>query len=231
MDNDQCIIFDLDSTLIRTFTSDEIKKLQEAQIFDDPKYMDVRSRFYSFDITSIDDRGNIDQERVIGVTRPHLKQFLSYCERRFNKKTFVYTAATRKYGHGIINSIFEQEPLILYSREQCVGNEYKLEKPIEKMIKEVDGLNKYMNMSNAFIIDDRRCSINPNPDNGILIPAYEPEPNYESIRSNDDALLQLIDWFEKDYVKKCKDVRQIYKGDIFAQSGSENYYTRNIEYK
>ena len=213
---DQCIILDLDNTLVKTLSSDEIKKIQETGIFDNPKYMDIRSRFYNFDLTDVDNKGNIEQERVIGIKRPYLDEFLAYCESRFKGKVFVFTAATRKYGNGIINSIFKKEPLILYSREQCIPNDGAYEKPLINMISNVEGLNSIMTMGNAFIVDDRRVSLNPNPNNGILIPEYDPRPDYESIKARDESLLQLMSWFERDFVKRSNDIRNLYKGDIFS---------------
>ena len=84
------------------------------------------------------------------------------------------------------------------------------------MINSIPGLNKYMSLKNTFIVDDRLSVFQePNPGNGIQIPAYKPSLSIKSMRSDDIALKQLMRWLQKPEIMNCEDVRALDKRDIF----------------
>ena len=233
MKNKQWLILDLDSTLIKTFDNDEIIKLDNSNLLNDPKNYTLRSRFYDVSTREyVKDR--LTLTRILGVYRPYLKQFLTYSFERFN--VCVWTAGTYRYGHTIVDNISKgiARPLIVYTRENCTGPLHNLEKPIQKMIDENAGLKDYMNLNNTFVVDDRSCSISPNYDNGILIPPYDPDPTQQSIMHEDYRLLQLMEWFKKPEVIECKDVRDLKKDKIFeshinpGEYNQENMNIKNI---
>lgn len=214
----QCIVLDLDSTLIRTLDGEELEVVSKEGIFTDGKYINLRSMFYSFDLREINKGGRIINQRISGVKRPHLKSFLEYCKIRFDIVA-IWTAGTYKYGHGIVESIFDDvmEPHVIFTREQCTGPLDNLEKPIQKMVDSTPGLSEYMNLKNTFIIDDRKCSILPNYENGILIPEFKPTGTLSSLIEHDTSLIDLMKWFDKPEVLTCEDIRTISKNSIFNQ--------------
>lgn len=218
MKKGQCIVLDLDSTLIRTLDSMEMDNVHKEGIFTDGKYINLRSMFYSFDLREIVKEGKIENQKICGVTRPHLRTFLNYCKTRFDIVA-IWTAGTYKYGHGIVECIFDEimYPHQIFTRDQCVGPMENLEKPIKKMIEKTPGLSNYMTLENTFIIDDRKCSILPNYENGILIPEFKPSGSISSLLQPDNALLNLMKWFDKPEVINCTDIRSLPKHSIFDE--------------
>jgi TFIIF-interacting CTD phosphatase-like protein len=230
MNNDQCIILDLDNTLIYTFDSDELEKIESMDVFNNSKYIPIRDKFYTFNIDEISKSGVIKNSKIFGIKRPHLDEFLTYCFKRF-KVVGVWTAGTYFYGHGIVSHIFKDigSPHIILTRDECTGPLHNLEKPIQKMIDITPGLGKYMHLENTFVIDDRNCSFTPNHDNGILIPAYQPHANYRDFGEEyDNNLIKLIKWFELDTVRMCNDVRDLLKSEIFDSDISKFDYNEVI---
>ncbi len=74
------------------------------------------------------------------------------------------------------------------------------------------------------IIDDRDYTFTPNLNNGVLIPAYQPEDDAGRsidskkihMRKNDRRLLELMEWFESNEFKAECDIRKMDKSKIFA---------------
>ena len=80
------------------------------------------------------------------------------------------------------------------------------------------GLKRYIGLENTFIIDDRLSVFQePNPNNGIQIPAYKPLFNENSFRNNENSLIELKNWFMKPEVINAKDVRTLDKSKIFEK--------------
>lgn len=211
----QCCILDLDSTLIRSYDSDEVDKLKSTGIFSESTHLGILDQFYSFEIHDINDRGDVQRQHTVGIKRPHLDKFLNYLHYRC-EVVGVWTAGTYRYGHGVVDCIFPgYTPHVVYTRNDCVGPMRSLEKPLSKMIQEIPGLSSYMSLENTFIIDDRTCSMFPNRDNGILIPVYNPDPSIKDVLSDDRALLDIMTWLERPDVRYCKDIRDLPKDTIF----------------
>jgi TFIIF-interacting CTD phosphatase-like protein len=221
---DKVLVLDLDESLLHTFNEkSELKAGEDLRIMTNPKTMDLRSRVYNLNIET--DRGSGNSSVMWGIKRPHLDEFLNFVN-DYAMLNIVYTAGIYEYGHSIVDNVFSNsfEPNAILTRNNCepVGNSY--EKPFWKMVKEVpelegfikyDGTKGSDNVKNVLIIDDRKVSFRQNPNNGILIPAYDPRTTLESLRQDDQALLQIMNWLRRPEVMNSSDVRKLDKSYIF----------------
>lgn len=237
---DLICILDIDETLVHTF--DRFDSWEKLKIMTDPKKMDLRSRCYVINPAANKSNGSV--EPMWGVKRPHLEKFLEFCFTYF-KYVIPWSAGIYNYVHEIVDNIFISTlaPHAVLTREDCTGPIGNLEKPLAKLIEiipslkdhiVIDKINARDNIKNVIIIDDRKKSFNQNLNNGILIPVYEPDPTAESIRQNDIALLQIINWLSRLDVMKTTDVRKLDKSHIFSSNinnNDSNIETVNIKQK
>lgn len=221
---DKMVVLDIDETLVHTFTN--FNEWVNLKIMTDPKKMDLRSRNYVVNVEA--DKSGGTSEKMWGVKRPHLEEFLKFCFNYF-KYVVVWSAGTYDYVHAIVDEIFGSTyaPHAVLTRGDCVGPIGNLEKPFWNMLKIVPALKDhtqtdpgeiYNNIKNVFIIDDRRKSFAQNPNNGILIPVYEPSPNVDGLRRDDVAFLQIMNWLMRPDVMKSIDVRKLDKSSMFNTS-------------
>lgn len=160
---------------------------------------------------------------MVAVERPHLQMFLQFCRVHF-KRVIFWSAGQRAYVHSNIKHITRWSGPVtaVYVFDDCeVRSDGTLTKPLARLMADFPD----MNLSNTFIVDDRATAfLAENPENGILIPPYEPTPmqllEYETSGEGDPdvALLELIGFFARQGVLDAPDVRALDKA-IF---GSEN---------
>lgn len=213
----KCIVLDLDETLVHS--NENLSQLRDLNIMNNPKLIDLRGRVYEL---SMDDvvykKGQGIKTEMWGITRPHVKEFLIACFSYF-KVVAVWSAGKKKYVEAIVDYLFKdiKRPHVIYSRDDCEKTtDNILTKPLEKMMKQEPGLAKYMTLENTFILDDRKSVFEtPNPDNGIQIPAYIPDFNERSLRTDDIAFKQLMTWLLRPEVMHSLDVRDLDKSNIF----------------
>lgn len=215
---DKCIVLDLDETLVHS-NLETIDELIELGIFSDPKLMDLRKRIYKITMDDVvHDKGYGDKTEMWGIVRPHVKEFLIMCFSYF-KIVAVWSAGKNKYVHSIVDYLFKdiRRPHVIYTYDDCENinsTDKTLIKPLSKMINNVPGLDRYMSLDNTFIVDDRLSTFKSiNPSNGILIPPYEPEFTIESMRKDDLALKQLINWLMH---TRYENVEKLDKTHIFT---------------
>ena len=215
----KCIVLDLDETLVHSHHEGNIELMKELEIFTNPKYLDLRKRTYKITMDDVvHKKGEGAKTEMWGITRPHLTEFLIFCFTYF-KVVIIWSAGRNKYVHSIVDHIFKdlKRPTIVWTYDNLSKlSNNTLIKPLSKMIEHIPGLSKYMSLENSFIIDDRLSVFQqPNPNNGIQIPAYNPSMTPESMRKNDNRLQQLMKWFQQSEVINCKDVRTLNKTNIF----------------
>lgn len=219
---DKCIVLDLDETLVHSHGEGHIELLKEIGIFTNPDYLDLRKRTYKITMDDVvHKKGQGAKTEMWGITRPHLTQFLIFCFSYF-KVVAVWSAGRNKYVNCIVDHIFKdlRRPHVIWNYDDLSKlPDNTLIKPLSKMSCNVSGLSKYMTLENTFIIDDRTSVFQqPNPNNGVQIPAYRPSMEPDSMRVEDNRLHQLMNWFKKSEVIKCKDVRKLDKTRIFANT-------------
>jgi TFIIF-interacting CTD phosphatase-like protein len=215
---DKCIVLDLDETLVHT--ADDFNKLAELKILTDPKLADLKSRIFNVtlhDVTELKGSGVVT--KMWGITRPHLTEFIKFCFSYF-RIVAVWSAGKKRYVEEVVNTIFSniRMPHIIFTYNDCAyGQRNVLVKPIAKLISQISGLEKYMSLNNTFIIDDRETVFTSvNPHNGIIIPAYDPDPNITSLRKDDKSLQQLMQWFSSPTVIASNNVQLLNKSNIFT---------------
>lgn len=206
-----CIILDLDSTLV--YTHDDMKQLEELGILTNPRLLPLRDRTY---ILSLDDvgerRGTGTKYDFWGTTRPYVKDFLVFCRSRF-KIVAVWSAGQRPYVEAVVDYLFQDigPPDIIFTRDHLEGDG----KPIKKMIADDPVIGRHMKLENTYALDDFDATYADNPDNGILIPPYAPPSTISGLSSNEISLLQFKYWLLLPEVMASKDIRTLDKSRIF----------------
>lgn len=221
---DKSIVLDLDETLVQALTCDEddriqLQQLEDLKIYDDPNNTDLNRRSHRlrmYDACAAPGTGEKFAAWVL--ERPHLREFLIYCFEYF-KTVNVWTAGTKKYGEEIAQAISKSvHPFDhIFTRENCdlAPDGRTCYKPLEKMIEKYPDIGP---IEKVFILDDRTVSFTPDPDNGVLIPPYQPSMTLNSLNRDDDNLLRFKYWLNLDVVKECPDIRTLDKSNIFKYS-------------
>lgn len=213
----KCIVLDLDETLVHT--CEDINKLHELKIFNDPQFLDLRTRTYMLNIDDIvEPQGSGIKTYLWGITRPYLYEFLKFCFSYF-EVVAIWSAGVPKYVDAIVNFIFKDlpSPHLVFSRNRCIKYSDTLTKPLQEMITffNKENINGGMTLENTVLIDDRDDNFLFNPDNGILILPYSPLFDIVSMRENDICLLQLKYWFQQDLVIRSSSLQSLNKDYIF----------------
>lgn len=213
---DKCIVLDLDLTCIDT--QDEMTSLHDLKIMSDPNKLQLRTRTYHIVIEDLEKPGIGTKYEFWGVTRPHLKEFLLFCFSYF-KIVAVWSAGQRLYVDEIVDVIFKDlpKPHVVFSYDDVeLGPGNRIEKPLLKMIKSDPILSRYMSLENTLALDDNSSTFINNPDNGVLIPAYETSLTVNSLSRDDPSLLQFKYWLLQPEVVNATDVRKLDKSTIFT---------------
>jgi hypothetical protein len=211
---DKCIVIDLDQTLIATQ-----ENLDISGILKDPKLLSLRQRIYDFSVENLDKKGDGKEVKCWGVTRPHVQEFLIFCFSYF-KIVAIWSAGKREYVEEIVKYLFKDLPYpnVVFTSDNTIWNdEHQVEKPLINMMQSEPVLQKYMNLQNTFMLDDNYTNFNPNPGNGILIPAYEPS-SVSAMQKDDYALLQFKNWLLREEVSDSCDITELDKSKIFSTS-------------
>lgn len=222
-----CIVLDIDSTLVNTFEYSDVPTIKSLGILENPKLMALRSRIYRMGLEDVlEKKGKGTFLELWGIMRPHLKEFLIFCLSYF-KIVVIWSAGRPQYVKDVSEIMFRDvgDPNVVYTSDECVEHvEYigdekivTMRKPLSKLYNDPK-LKGMLKPENTFIIDDRIYSFAEDPENGILIPPYNPDVTVESMLTDDQALLQLMFWFSKPEVKNSDDVRKLSKREIFLTS-------------
>lgn len=206
------IVLDLDQTLIAT--QDSMDSLINLGILSNPNLMPLRNRIYHITLEDLERRGEGSKYDYWGITRPHISEFLIFCFSYF-RTVGIWTAGQTPYARHISDHIFYdiKPPHIMFTHDDIErDSDYNVIKPLTKMFK----IEPNMNIESTFVLDDNITTFSANPDNGILIPAYEPSLNVNAMARDDPSLLQLIYWFLQPDVIRASDVRQLDKSRIFS---------------
>jgi len=197
----QCIVLDIDETLINTRdashkATDEIKA--------SPDYYTVNTR----------------QGVFWGTKRPHADEFLAYCVSRFDHVGF-WSAGKEGYVDEVVKVLLQNVPSLTpaftmnFNHCDQIHTEYvsdsgkvsytqELWKPLDTIFTEYPVFSRY----NTFIVDDRQDYAKSNLLNWVAIPPYS--PSLKKV-STDDYLLRLMDWFERPEVKNSPNVLEVDK--------------------
>ncbi len=207
------ISFDLDNTLIyTTFDQDAIGKLELH------KNMELRSRCKVVNLVDgrdKDKKGTGTVSYMLVVLRPGVQEFLNFCSSYF-RRIYLFSAGQDTYVRAIDKILFPFKlkrknvniPYEILTYSDCIFLSGGL-------ITIKDLKEKGFDMERTLHIDDRLDCSSRNPDNGILIPKYEPNITREGILGDDQALYQLMEWLKKQEVINTTDIRLVNKNNIF----------------
>lgn len=235
------LVLDLDSTLVHT--SGNMQDYEKLRIYDvnDSTNADLRSRTYSFELTDvIDTPGTGSTTPMWGIYRPHYREFLTFAFSYFDEVR-VWSAGQFKYVYAITDKVFSglQQPVSVKTYDDCKKTVNRIYKPlVDYFASTVQIPSNYpptctpfagCDMSNMLILDDRSDTFELNPQNGVEIPVYEPDPNPSVIRRDDIALLQFMAWLSLPEVANAPSLCKLDKSRIFTTSLSE--YSRRLNQK
>jgi hypothetical protein len=208
------LVLDIDDTLVQTF--EDIHQLYKCPIMKNSKYYPVRKRLYILNFEDSDEDKESDDNKVWGVKRPHIEDFLIFATQYF-RNVVIWSAGTYDYVHSIVKNIFKNLPCPtkVFTRNDCFqSEEFGYEKPLQKVFSQIPEMNSY----NTFLIDDRQEVFSrKDPDNGIIIPPFSPDINDLDALTNDTCFLDLKKWFMLPEVMEAYDVRELDKRTIFTQ--------------
>jgi len=206
------IVLDLDSTLLHT--CDDMEIWDSLEIYTNPRNSKLRSRVYYFDLLDVTEKPGSGSKTVLwGVLRPHVYDFLRFCFDYF-ENVIVWSAGQKKYVHAICDFLFqdfEKQPLIIFTYEDCeIGSNY-IHKPLSKF----QVLETPIPINTMLALDDYDATFSKNKDNGLHIPAYEPDFDYNGIMEDERSLLNLMYWLTNNEVVNSNDVRRLDKNTCF----------------
>lgn len=207
---DIVFVFDLDLTAI--CTQDSIETLKQLDIFNNPYLLKLRNRTYLFHIDDLGKPGIGTKYSFWGVTRPHLYDLLNFCTTY--GRIVVWSAGKRPYVELIVSYIFKDLPypeLVLTYDDILFDKTGNVIKPLTKVCQLLG-----VSMKQILAIDDNELTFQRNLNNGIHIPAYEPQPTIESLSQDDDTLLRLKQWLLSPEVIQAADVTTLDKSIIFV---------------
>lgn len=217
---DKCVVLDLDQTVIAT--QDTVSSLINLGIMSDPNLISLRNRTYHITIDDLEKPGVGTKCEFWGITRPHLHEFLLFSFSYF-KIVAVWSAGKRQYVEAIVDYIFKDLPaphIVFTHDDVTIGprGAGDIIKPLSKMIESNPVLRRNMSLQNTLAIDDNVMTFRNNPNNGVLIPAYEPALNINAFGRDDPTLLQLKYWLLQPEVVNARDVTVLDKSKIFSTS-------------
>jgi hypothetical protein len=213
------IVLDLDSTLLHT--CDDMEIWDKLEIYTNPKNAKLRSRVYFFELIDVTEKVGSGSKTILwGVLRPHVYTFLRFCFDYF-ENVIVWSAGQKKYVHAICDFLFqefEKQPTIIFTYEDCeIGSNY-IHKPLVKF--------PQIPVHTIVTLDDNVTTFSKNKGNGLLIPPYEPEFNYNGIMEDERSLLNVMYWLTSPEVMNASDIRVPSKSTCF-EDPPEKYETMN----
>lgn len=215
----KCLILDIDRTCL--FTSESQPVATSLNIFSDPAIQRLRDRAYNFTIYDAADESGVGIAYTIsGTLRPRLLEFLDYAYQYF-KIVGICSAGRKRYVDKVVSEMFKDTPRppdVLFTYEDCTPSyEGIMGKPLSKMINSHPILKKHMSLENTIIVDDYNHSFMENPNNGILIPPYNPSNNVVEILGRDESLDLIRKWLNTPEVRHSTDIRKVPKDNIFSK--------------
>jgi TFIIF-interacting CTD phosphatase-like protein len=214
------IVLDLDSTLLHT--CDDMGIWDSLEIYTNPRNAKLRSRVYYFDLIDVTEKIGTGSKTVLwGVLRPHVHAFLRFCHDYF-ENIIVWSAGQKKYVHAICDFLFQEfdkQPVVIFSYENCeIGSNY-IHKTLSKFQNVGNSTSQEVNIpiNTMYALDDYDATFSKNKDNGLHIPPYEPEFDYNGIMEDDKTLLNLMYWLTNTEVMNATDVRRLDKSACFDE--------------
>lgn len=201
------VFLDLDATII---SSEEPKVLKTG---DQKKILPKMARFTYHDM---------DGEYIV-FERPNLQKFLTFLFDNFNVS--VWTAAAKTYGTFVVDRVIlggnsNRKIDYVFFTDHC--------KMSEILVDQLKGLNVFWNhfglpgyrADNTIILDDNKDVYQPQPDNAIIVPAFE----FSNDNSEDDKFLVSLETDLRFCLEQLKNNQPL--GPIIRQINAKNTSNR-----
>lgn len=202
----QHIVLDLDECLVHVYSDKVDWRLYNT--LQKPEHYPRRSDVFLV---------QLPKDRMWGVKRPHLDNFLAYCFQHFQTVS-VWSAGTAEYVHAVVEQIFRDwpQPKLILTRNHVLYEEQEENdrfycKPLQVFFKHMPEANR----TNTLLVDNQFSNSKYDPENIIHVPDFLPKQSLEGIYANDDCFTTLIAWF-KEKKKTVNDVRDLDKRNIFV---------------
>ncbi len=209
------VVLDLDATLLST--ADDMASFKELGIMTDPKLVTLRRRCYCLKLTDFDKRGDGSTYSFWGIKRPHIDTFLLWCMNYFSL-VIVWSAGTFHYVHAIVNDIFRdlRPPALVWTANDIdYDTDEEVLKPLTKLMNSDFKYKHLITKQNTVFIDDNDSTFRFNKKNAVHIKPFNEEFNIESMKKNDNTLLQLMHFFMLPHVIHADDITKVDLTRIF----------------
>jgi len=223
------LILDLDETLVHSWENPSF--LDRYRIYEDPQ---IYRRFHPTGSHQIAysmflEMPNGKTNRIWGLHRPHLYEFLSFASQYFDN-ILVWSAGIRPYVDEIAKQIFLESglksPKLVWARDNCSNYQGFYHKPISEVVDELASrpyTTFRVDPRWTLVVDDKSHTFMQNPQNGVLITPYFPGndrsdrvPTMDDLLDRSDtALLQLKNWLQLPEIQSAQDIRTVNKTRIF----------------
>lgn len=196
------LVLDLDECLVHT----HIDENADPTIMD-PAHLSRRSKYFEIRFTE-----DNEEESFWGIKRPHLDTFLTFADSYFDR-IVVWSAGQKEYVSLVVREIFRdhRQPDMVLTKSDCIGPTSNYHKPLSVLKKRMPDLDMKLTLA----IDDKTDNFRDNPNNGVSIPRFDPEPA-TSYKKDDACLLHIIDWLSTSEVRACSDFTCQDKKAIFS---------------
>ncbi len=186
----KAIILDLDNTLIKTYG-----KMKEFTQLGIKNHLDIVERCYILDFYNGENSRHPQSHRW-GIKRPHLEAFLKYIFKNFDI-VIVWSAGGEEYVNALVKAIFtNRPPHYIFHSGHCLRMGDDLTKPIALLFKHRPELANRIDENHIVMIDDREKNYLYNKGLGLVISAYDPDLTLESMREDDDGLLEAMKYIQ-----------------------------------
>ena len=207
--NGKHVVFDLDHTLI--YTPDQ--QDWYINLYNNHNESEIKSLNLGFGKITIPNSSRSNKYKGVSGTvdlyyiiRPYCLELLVQCFRNFETVS-VWSAGSREYVKEIVDDLFSKigkYPSIVWTRDELVNGI----KPLSKMI-DVFGPKVGMSLKNTILVDDMSYNFEKNPDNGLLIPHYEPRTTFDALKIPEDNLKALNEYFHSARFLYEEDIRNL----------------------
>ena len=209
------IVLDIDNTLL--YATDGTQWMEKLNVYRNPKLIGIRDRVFTSNMVDVvTPTGKGELVTMSGILRPDVKEFIAFCFAYF-RVVCIWSAGKEKYVHkmtDILTSHIPNKPNLIFSYYQCDRSNGDIVKPLN-FIYETPGMDEFLSPENTLVLDDRESTFSRNPENGIMIPLFEPQFTVAGLTRHDNALRQLMNWLLLPEVINCEDVRTLDKSSIF----------------
>jgi TFIIF-interacting CTD phosphatase-like protein len=220
LDMDECIIH----SQTHESQTDGIA-VSKAMSMMQPTNVALRRHFFMITLTMDAEEDGEEAYDVIvwGTKRPYLDDFLCFADRYFDK-IIVWSAGSNDYVHKMTTVLFKDHrwPDMILTRDHVIDVDIEKNDYYKPMAVVNDIQPGFVDLKLSFFVDDKKDNFRMNPDHGIVIPRFEPDPD-DSFTTPDDYLLRLIDWLMTDEVISSTDVTTLDKSRIFKKRATKKH--------